>query len=576
MRTIQPNHPPIQLQAQIENGGLKDITQTNRTGETTAVSTAKGITLNAAQQLALTNGRLFEAGVSMAVLDRPGTVGKVFDTYASRLADVLAPVLTGDGAPARTVHFNGSQKPLADVFKDTMLTPMTDPKSDQIGRKTSEGGEGAAWIVAQLETPLMSPSGEYAAGQDFKNLLTKVKAVCGFGTTVWQLMNQPDATKRAQNEAVLRDVMKPLGEGVASQFGARFDEFKDVIRTPLFDDPISRMRSERQPLDAQGKPFPVGYESAHLHGLGFGNVAVTAADGDRQAELDQLLGAKVNTAGAKVYANINGAARDGAPIEPGASGLPERPFMMASDEIQLALDSPLMHAYQNLLFSTQGGTDQTFHEALGTHAFPHGTGVNRWQPTGTFAVESNLRGMPSAGAQSGGTCDALLALNTLSDGPLYDRFDIVEPATLGIAAFMNFGGYHTFAETVPVGMAMANGADEFNPSSGTAFRSTERLAEHVARQPALQRAIETPRNPLTLDTLRDDFFGPTSTDLQHENLYQRVAGMAANYTSATGDVLAIHDAYEQNHGALCEAHPELRQMGTVSIRTSRVDPDRLA
>ncbi|MGT0250522.1 hypothetical protein [Burkholderia pyrrocinia] len=251
------------------------------------------------------------------------------------------------------------------MFKDTMLTAMTDPKSDQIGLKTTEGGKGAAWIAAQLETPLMSPSGEYEAGQDFKNLV-----VCGFGTTVWRLMNQPDATKRAQNEAVLRDVMKPLGEGVACQFGVRFDEFKDVMSRPLFDDPISRMRSERQPLDAQGKPIPVGYESAQLHGLGFDNVAVTAADSDRQAELDQPMGAKVNAAGAKVYANINGAARDGAPIELGSSSLPESPFMMASDEIQLAaLNSPLMHAYQNLLFSTQGGADQTFHEALGTHAF---------------------------------------------------------------------------------------------------------------------------------------------------------------------------------------------------------------
>ncbi|KVW47289.1 hypothetical protein [Burkholderia ubonensis] len=576
MRTIQYNQPPIQLQAQIESGGLKEITQTNQAGETTAVSTAKGIALNEAQQLALTNGRLFEAGVSMAVLDRPGTVGKVFDTYARRLADVLTPVLTGGDAAERPVHFNGSEKPLVDVFKDTMLTPMTDPKSDQIGRKTTEEGNGAAWIVSQLHTPLMSPSGEYAAGQDFKNLLTKVKAVCGFGTTVWQLMNQPDAAKRTQNEAVLREVMKPLGEGVASQFGARFDEFKEVMRTPLFDDSISRMRSERQPLDTQGKPIPVEYESADLHGLGFGNVAVTATDDKRQAELDQLLGAKTNAAGTKVYANSNGAAREGAPIEPGASGLPERPFMMASNELRLALDSPLMNSYQNLLFSTQGGAEQTFHEALDNHAFPHGTGVNRWQPTGTFAVESNLRGLPSAGAQSGGTCDALLALNTLSDGPLYDRFDIVEPATLGIAAFMNFGGYHTFAETVPVGMAMANGADEFNPSSGTTFRSAERLAENVPRQPALQQAIETPGNPLTLDTLRADFFGPVGTDLLHENLYQRVAGMAANYTNASGDILAIHDAYEQNHGALCDAHPELRQLGTVGIQISRVDPDRLA
>jgi hypothetical protein len=576
MRTIQSNHPPLQLQAQIDNGGLKEITRTHPGGDVSAVSTAKGITLNAAQQLALTNGRLFEAGLSMAVLDRPGVIGKVFDTYASRLADVLAPVLSGDGAGARAVHFNGKEKPLAEVLKDTMVTPMTDPKSDQIGRKTTEGGDGAAWIVAQLETPLMAPSGDYAAGQDFTRLLTKVKAVCGFGTTVWQLMNQSDVAARTQNEAVLRDALKPLGEGVASQLGARFDEFRAVMRTPLFDDAISRMRSERQPLDANGQPFPVEYESAHRHGLGFGNVAVTAGDSGRQAELDQLLGVQVNAAGAKVYANINGAARDGAPIESGPTGLPERPFMMASDEVQLALDSPLMDAYQNLLFSGPGGADRTFHEALGAHAFPHGTGVNRWQPTGTFAVESNLRGLPSAGAQSGGTCDALLALNTLSDGPLYDRFDIVEPATLGIAAFMNFGGYHTFAETVPVGMAMANGADEFNPSSGTLFRSAGRLAENVARQPELQRALETSGQPLTLDTLRADYFGPVSTDLQHENLYQRVAGMAANYTNATGDVLAIHDAYEQNHGALCGAHPELRQMGTVSIQTARVDPDRLA
>ncbi|KWZ46931.1 hypothetical protein [Burkholderia sp. MSMB1588] len=540
MPSINVNLPPIRLYAEVKGGELKQIAQSasNGAGEIDAsrlVSTAAGIRLDEAQELALTNGRLFEAGLSMAMLDHPGDVGRVYQRFGNTLSTVLESVLTPQGQLADTpVMFQGQRQSMSQVFQRTLTNPL-EPTSDQIGRqppgKESEGVRN--WIMTELRSPIIGDDGRYMPGRDARDLLSRIKMLSSFGTTVWQLMQVKDAP---ENVEAIRKMLQPLGNGVAEQFADRYAQFTQRTRTTNFDDAVSRMRSERVPL-IDGEPVNGIYTSAAQHGLGFGNVMVTSSDPVVEARLRAALHADAS------YGNINGIARQGAPIEPGASGLPERPFMMSATEI--APDHPVMEIYQNLFATASDGTERTFLEALDAHAFPHGVGVNRWQPNGTFAVESNLRGLPSAGAQSGGTCDVLLALNTLSDKPLYGRADVVEPATLGIAAFMNYGGYHTFAETVPVGMSMANGDDEFNPSSG-----------------AMPVSIGRP------------IFEPLTTDIQHEDLYNRVANMAIGYTNAPfDDVQAIRNAYGQTHEMLCNEHPELRHMGTVSIQTTRVGLD---
>ncbi|QLL16700.1 hypothetical protein H0I86_31625 [Pseudomonas chlororaphis subsp. aurantiaca] len=497
------------------------------------MSTAAGIRLNEAQQIALVNGKLFEAGLSMAILDYPGSVGRVFQDYSNKLATALDSVLVPQGDLANTsVTFQGQQRPLSDVFQRTLVNPLK-PTSDQIGRQPQgkEAVDTCNWIMSELRAPIVNDEGHYMPGRDAKDLLSRIKMLSSFGTTVWQLMQVNGAPENAE---AIGKMLTPLASDAAEQFANRYREFTQRTRTTNFDDAVSRMRSERVPL-IDNEPVSGIYTSAAQHGLGFGNVMVTAEDPAVEARLRAELHADAS------YGNINGIARQGAPIEAGPSGLPERPFMMSAADI--SVDHPAMELYQNVLMRAGDGSDRTFLEALDAHAYPHGVGVNRWQPNGTFAVESNLRGLPSAGSQSGGTCDVLLALNTLSDAPLYGQMDIVESATLGVAAFMNYGGYHTFAETVPVGMSMANGEDEFNPSSGMAPVSNNR-----------------------------PIFEPLPTDIQHENLYSRVTNMAIAYTNAPfDDVQAIRDTYERTHETLCSAHPELRDMGTVGIQTTRTD-----
>jgi hypothetical protein len=56
----------------------------------------------------------------------------------------------------------------------------------------------------------------------------------------------------------------------------------------------------------------------------------------------------------------------------------------------------------------------------------------------------------------------------LGDRSLYGDAVVAEPATLGAAAFMNFGAYHTLAETVPIGLSVAADDACFHPSTSVA------------------------------------------------------------------------------------------------------------
>lgn len=180
-------------------------------------------------------------------------------------------------------------------------------------------------------------------------------------------------------------------------------------------------------------------------------------------------------------------AREGAPIADLT-----RPFTMTETDME-----NVPEAYRQLGLINM----------LDQYAMLHGTGINRWQVFGTFAMESNLQGLPSAGAQSGGTCDILLALNTLNPEPIHGNAELALPAGLGIAAFMNFGGYHTFAETFPIAEAAAANSP-YVPSNLAAvnqpdlYQRMEKVAEHYCPQGSEQFTQFRQSHGQVLETLR--------------------------------------------------------------------------
>jgi hypothetical protein len=148
-----------------QNASLKAITIGSELNEIQArikvtksvTSSEKGLTLGEAREAAISNSRLFEAGISMMVLDSPGQVGSVYDDFGNRLEKVLKHAFdeTTLFNQPDAVIFNNKPMALREVFVSTVVAPLTSEESDQIGRKTSKEGDGIDWIVAKLAAPLM-------------------------------------------------------------------------------------------------------------------------------------------------------------------------------------------------------------------------------------------------------------------------------------------------------------------------------------------------------------------------------------------------------------------------------------
>ncbi|QXH96733.1 hypothetical protein HU749_010180 [Pseudomonas ogarae] len=404
-----------------------------------AKSSPQGVALSDAQKQAISNSKFFEAGASMSLLDQPGKMGDVFDEHAKELATLLKHGLNEQSEAGETlVYFQGQEQHLRDLLQAS-IAPLS-AQSDQIGRQMTVDQAFHPWLLDILSTPLQGRL-DGSGKQSHIEFLTKVRALSAFGTTIWQLMNpvenhkQPElyAQHKEANTAACVALLREVGfDAQADDFAERFKEFSNKTRTPAFDNPLSRSRSERMPMvEIGGELRRVNgiYEDAAKFGLGFGQVIQNTADPDsaEQFALRAALGDRNQ--------NINGIAREGAPIADLT-----RPFTMSEIDMENVPD-----AYTQLGIA----------EMLDQYAMLHGTGINRWQLFGTFAMETNLKGLPSAGAHSGGTCDILLALSTLNPERIYGNAELVLPAGLGIAAFMNFGGYHTFSETFPIAEAAA-------------------------------------------------------------------------------------------------------------------------
>ncbi|MEV4506099.1 hypothetical protein [Streptomyces klenkii] len=386
----------------------------------------------------ITNAKCFEAGASLAILDNPGRTGKEFDSKSRLLKQVLEK-LYKTPLGNRIVLFQGKQKSLREVFDGTLISPLS-PSSDQIGRclDRSQAGNVLDWVFSELSKPSVEDDGiTNAKGYGYTNLLTKIRAISAFGTTIWQLLS--DRTIVGENLPPVAELLSVVNPRLSSAqaLEKRFSEFQSKTRNHTFDNALLRARRERIP-ELPGNQELVGwnYESAAKYGLGFGQVIQPngVTDERSRAALEKAL---------TESGGVNGIKRKGAPI-----GDLERLMVLSDEEFQNMPDA----------FRECG-----LQQALEEHRLDHGTGVNRWEPYGMFATESADQGFPSAGAQSGGTCDILLAANLLSDNSLYGRRETVLPLTLGIVAFMNSGAYHTATEIWWNGKAMAKGAPAYIP-----------------------------------------------------------------------------------------------------------------
>lgn len=367
----------------------------------------------------------FEIGAALAILEQPGTAGLQMDTYALQLREIIDQIYDtplGD----TTITFGGKTMTLKDYFNTKLLAEIR-PSSDQIGRCTDPtktdtwlAGTGKAWLRGQLSIASTDP--DYTPN----NMLTKIRMLSAFGTVAREMHSIP------ANKVLLASLLKKD----VSTLDSRASEITTQIRHADFDSPATRLRSERPPIIDDSALLPT---DARLGERGFTGPVSRFGFGmiyDQEQFPDRALAEKY-TEKERAHGR-NGMPRHGQPI---------------SD-----LSRPGIISEEGLERMPQAFKDAGLLEKLRAHRLPHGTGVNRWELTGTYAKQSWSSGHPSAGAHSGGTSDIFLALNCLDSESLLGDVKKCFKAGLLVSSFMNFGGYHTFNETFPI--AVNFGRDE--------------------------------------------------------------------------------------------------------------------
>ncbi|MFP2431142.1 hypothetical protein [Enterobacter ludwigii] len=426
---------------------------TNQSGD--LVSSPTGVNVNGKTNDLIFHNKILEAFISINIINEPCEIGMYLDKYTEKLSKVICKVTSSDKFGGQEVVFNGMVKTLREVFKTTTLNPLSF-SSDQIGRMSIDNNDHVIhWLYNELNAITES--------YNFKRVLTKVKAISSFGTTIWQLLSSGHAV----NFDALQRLFDKSGLDNSEQIRRSFYQFQSKTRSALFDDPITRARSERMPL-LNGSPVNGVYSNAATHGLGFGQVVQESSDTIETEELKRLL-----AGGGQANSQINAIARQNAPISDSY-----RPYMLSEKEFKR-----LPTAYK----------DFDIKNKINHQRFHHGAGINRWQAYGTYGTQANLAGFPSAGAQSGGMTDVILALHMLSGGNIYIHKNsrAVEAITLVVAAFMNFGGYHTFSEVYPVGMSVARN-EVMNPAiTASGFRHSPLYQEVLASYFKFNRKANT-------------------------------------------------------------------------------------
>lgn len=195
---------------------------------------------------------------------------------------------------------------------------------------------------------------------------------------------------------------------------------------------------DNKPLKAYKKnksgdtSLKVKLTSAGPKGLGFGEVYHTDEMKAFDEEGKQVI---------ERYKNIESAeGRQGMKRQGQDMDDPNRPGLVGKSGIEL-----IPEAFKNTHLL----------ESIKSHELSHGSGVNRWQLHGSYAIDSWDHDFPAAGVHSGGASDILLAFNCMDEKSIFGNKQTMSLGLL-ISSFMNFGGYHSFIETFPIALAAAN------------------------------------------------------------------------------------------------------------------------
>ncbi len=391
-------------------------------------------------------GSCFETGVSLSLLQDPGPAGLIVDDYARKLSSVLHTVYKTDKGNA-IVTFKGQERTVRSLFDEFVLKDLS-PLSSSIGRHPDRDqinpdaddeeiakiwmeDFGVEWTQEELETRVTDPTYQPS------NMMTKLKALSGVG----DMMQEVDE----KNVAVLAEILDKEPQDLLR----RAQMAKDKIRHETFSHPATRKRAERMPIinlgdDDEPKPlsaFPVKVEHADAKAKklgGFGLVyhhrhSITAiSDHPDHVEMAEKVGNRLQELVAKH--GTGGIKRLGQAIDD-----MERPGILAEDSMENIPES----------FKEAG-----LEELMQSNRFHHATGVNRGQLLGSYAQGSWHHDLPAAGSHSGTTSDILSGCNVLDEEPIFGNKVVAKSIGILTAAYMNYGGYHTFVETFPIAAAV--------------------------------------------------------------------------------------------------------------------------
>ncbi len=326
------------------------------------------------------------------------------------------------------IVFGGRQQPLREFF-DTKLMAQFSPRSDQVGRCLDKS-LGASWLQDAGKVWLTQQLTTASKDNDHLPLLTKLRAFNAFGAIIWEPLSLVDQNDAAVNRQAILPIL-PIG---ADSFGTLLSYVQTSLAHDNFNQPETRARTERVPIvmgeSLGGRADVKLLDDGRQVGESFGRIYYASQIKDEK--LRHAYAAQEKEFGRQ------GMNRVGDPVADQS-----RPGLLS----EFALEAmPSAFRETGLVAS------------LKSHRFPHGTGTSRWVLHGTQAKASWENDKPAAGAHSLGSVVMLLAMGSLdrSGKEFFGNPDLQIPAGLGIAAFMNFSGYHSFVETFPIAVAAAN------------------------------------------------------------------------------------------------------------------------
>jgi len=447
---VSTQPPRVAALALQPTGAAKVVVRAPGSGELMGIERLDGNPNAEAMRGERLKARCFEIAASLSILDHPGKMGRCLDEQALKLATLVESALSDPDVGSKPVVFKGQRTTLAELIVKEMLIHLS-PGSDQIGRcsdaSTIEAfgksglsdvdfmrGAGKDWLLGVLRKRSVDEALATDPGHRFEDALTKLRFLLGVGSVMWNLMSGAGSkTEQRTNADTLSAWLSEVNPAMkdSDAFLSRFTEFNKKTRNQTFDERISRTRLERVPLvgDQPVENVRHEYERPFQGMIKTRNLE----DPEQRRAVEQAATTVGEQRMPRQGAPATDLSRPGTLSDKAAASMPEA-FKKAG--LQALLDG---------------------------HRLEHGPGINRWEVKGSHRADAADLGFPSAGAQSGGVCDTLLAMVALNESSLYGNKSLVLPIAAGIASFMNFGGYHTFIECLPITQSVAHNKPLFIP-----------------------------------------------------------------------------------------------------------------